>query len=75
MLTSTHASTTTDHVINGQHQRVKKQTGSSAILYVYDESGQLLGEYDETGATIQEYIWHGTTLVGIMKGAATAPAL
>jgi hypothetical protein len=31
---------------------VRKQVGSTTILFIYDESGHLLGEYDASGALI-----------------------
>lgn len=48
------------YAYNGDGQRVRKfdSTGSaSTVIFVYDQSGQLLGEYDQTGTPIREYVW------------------
>jgi len=43
--------------INGLGQRVKKVTGSTTTIFVYDERGRLVGEYDGTGTLVQETVW------------------
>lgn len=52
---------------NGLGQRVSKTTASSTSLFVYDESGRLLGEYDGSGGLIQEHIWLGDRPVGVIS--------
>jgi RHS repeat-associated protein len=51
---------------NALGQRVVKQTGadpnqSQVTLYLYNESGQLIGEYDASGQVTREYIYLDTT--------------
>ncbi|MCS4298242.1 MULTISPECIES: RHS repeat-associated core domain-containing protein [Acinetobacter] len=52
-------------------QRVIKyisNTGVQSVVYfVYNESGQLLGEYDQNRNRIREYIWLGDRLVGMLS--------
>jgi RHS repeat-associated protein len=45
---------------------------ASATIYVYDPSGQLLGEYDELGSVLREYVWLQDTLVAILDGQAAS---
>ncbi len=49
----------TSYVYNALGQRVKKSGGAitSPIYFVYDESGNLVGEYDSSGGLIQETVW------------------
>ncbi len=42
---------------NGQGQRVKKTVSGTSRLYVYDESGRVIGEYDASGTVIAEHGW------------------
>ncbi len=62
-------SRTPNSILNGYDafgQRVIKFTnGSAQVLFVYDESGQLLGEYSADGKVIREYIWLDGLLVGL----------
>jgi RHS repeat-associated protein len=44
-------------LVNALGQRVKKDNGTSATRFVYDEAGRLWGEYSNTGALIQETVW------------------
>lgn len=46
---------------------------TGAAYYVYDESGQLLGEYDAKGAPLYETIYMGLP-VGVNKQTGTAAA-
>lgn len=50
---------------DGLGQRVRKSVANVAIYFVYDESGQLLGEYNQNGSMIREYIWLGNRIVGM----------
>lgn len=43
--------------VNGLGQRVKKVFGGGTTLFVYDDSGHLVGEYDGAGNLVQETIW------------------
>jgi len=56
---------TTQYLINGLGQRVGKNT----TLFVYDESGHLLGEYNG-GAVVQETIWLGDLPVGVITATS-----
>jgi RHS repeat-associated protein len=59
----------TTYVYNGLGQRVKKSGGAitSALYFVYDEAGHLVGEYDSTGALIQETVWLGDIPVATLR--------
>lgn len=52
-------------------QRVIKYSSNngvqSIVYFVYNESGQLLGEYDQNRNRIREYIWLGDRLVGMFS--------
>jgi RHS repeat-associated protein len=54
---------------------VRKQVGSTTILFIYDESGHLLGEYDASGALIQETIWFGDAPAIVLKPNAGSPSI
>src|SRR5262249_58151407 len=50
----------TSFAINGLGERiVKSGNGNSAIEYVYDGTGHLLGEYDNKGQAIEETVYLG----------------
>lgn len=62
---------------DGRNQRVRKIGPPSLVstgeaLFVYDESGQLLGEYDASGKPVYETIYLGSTPVGAMKQTGSA---
>jgi RHS repeat-associated protein len=59
----------TTYVYNALGQRVKKSGGviASAIYFVYDEAGHLVGEYDSSGNLIQETVWLGDTPVATLR--------
>jgi len=75
-LTQVAKGSVTQYAINGLGQRVAKTTttagimGSantiSAVYFVYDEAGHLIGEYDGTGAVIQETVWLDDLPVGVL---------
>ncbi len=44
------------YTYNAQGQRAIKTTASGTTYYMYDTSGQLIGEYDENGQPIKEYV-------------------
>jgi RHS repeat-associated protein len=57
-------------VLNVLGQRVKK-SGTSITLFVYDESGHLLGEYDGSGNLIEETVWMGDVPVATLRPNGT----
>jgi RHS repeat-associated protein len=61
---------TTSYTYNALGQRVSKATGGqSAIHYLYNEAGQLLGEYNVNGQPITQYVWlDGQPLAQITAG-------
>ena len=63
-------SATTTYVLNALGQRVKK-SGTSVTLFVYDESGHLLGEYDGSGNLIEETVWMGYVPVATLRPNGT----
>ncbi|MEA4855005.1 RHS repeat-associated core domain-containing protein [Solidesulfovibrio sp.] len=75
-LTQVTKGSVTQYAINGLGQRVAKTTTTpgaiggantvSAVYFVYDEAGHLLGEYDGTGTVIQETVWLGDLPVGVL---------
>ena len=61
---------TTTYLFNALGQRVKK-SGTSVTLFVYDESGHLLGEYDGSGNLIEETVWMGDVPVATLQPNGT----
>ena len=60
---------TRQYVYNGRGERVAKRNPTvpaGDVLYVYDETGRLLGEYEIGGARIKEYVWLDDTLVAVL---------
>ncbi|HEX7965807.1 MAG TPA: RHS repeat-associated core domain-containing protein [Gammaproteobacteria bacterium] len=55
---------------NGLGQRTGKATTAGASLFVYDESGNLLGEYDSGGNLVQEHIWLDGRPIGVIDPVA-----
>lgn len=62
-------------VPNALGQRIRKSSGGSTRLFVYDESGRLVGEYDQTGALIQETVWLGDIPVATLRPAGTGVSI
>jgi RHS repeat-associated protein len=59
---------TTGYRYNGLGQRVAKTgTTGTAVHYLYDESGKLVGEYDGAGQAIQETVYFGDFPVVVLK--------
>lgn len=65
------------YTYNPLGERVAKTTTTFAFgggnivvprLFVYDESGRLLGEYDEDGSPLLEYHWLGDLVVSLNRG-------
>ncbi len=77
MATASNAGGTVNYLYNAMSLRVAK-TGPTALIpsgaayFVYDESGQLLGEYDANNNPIYETIYLNATPVGVIKQTGTA---
>lgn len=56
------------YVYNGMGEQVQRQT-SITTRFVYDESGQLIGQYNAAGQPIQQYIWMDGVPVGVLTGS------
>ena len=54
-------------LINALGQRVKKGTGPTAIRFVYDERGHLIGEYNDAGSPIRETVWLDDLPVAVIQ--------
>lgn len=68
MATLVKAGVTTTYSVDGLGRRVRKfaSTGSaSTLIFMYDQSGQLLGEYNTIGAAIREYVWLNNTPIAM----------
>lgn len=61
-------SVTTTYGINGLGQRVSKRGAGGLAVFVYDESGHLLGEYDGAGRVLKETVWLDDTPVAVLTG-------
>jgi RHS repeat-associated protein len=59
----------TTYIYNALGQRVKKSGGviASAVYFIYDEAGHLVGEYDGSGNLIQETVWLGDIPVATLR--------
>jgi RHS repeat-associated protein len=59
----------TAYEYNALGQRVKKSGGviASAVHFMYDEAGHLVGEYDSSGNLIQETVWLGDMPVATLR--------
>jgi RHS repeat-associated protein len=73
MKTLKKGSSTETIVWNALGQRVKVSGGTpGTVLYVYDESGHLLGEYTSTGALVEETVWMGDIPVATIRPGTPA---
>ena len=64
----TKAGVTTSFTYDAEKRRIRKVTSagaSSTRIFVYDLSGQLLGEYDQAGVALKEYVWLGSTPIAV----------
>jgi len=57
---------------NGRGERVRKDwffgRGVSQVrVFLYDESGRLLGEYAEDGTPVAQYLWLGNMPIGVIQ--------
>jgi RHS repeat-associated protein len=65
-LTKVGITTTYSHDNLGQRVRKFSSSGTgSTVIFVYNPSGQLLGEYDSTGKALREYVWLGAIPVAV----------
>lgn len=62
------------YTYNGFGEQVQRQT-SVTTRFVYDESGNLIGQYDNTGTPIQQYVWMEGVPVGVLTGTGTGQVL
>jgi RHS repeat-associated protein len=68
MKTAKVGSSTTTYVYNAVGQRVKKSGGvAGTVLYMFDETGHLIGEYSSTGVLVQETVWLGDIPVATIR--------
>jgi RHS repeat-associated protein len=63
-------------IYNALGQMVETSGGAAGtVLYMYDESGHLLGEYSSTGALVEETVWLGDTPVATLRPSGSTVAL
>ncbi len=55
--------------------RTDNASRSHANHFVYDQSGQLLGEYRSNGSVVREYVWLQGMPVAVVDGAAASPQI
>jgi RHS repeat-associated protein len=65
----------TNYVYNALGQLIEKSGNGGTILFMYDESGHILGEYSSTGALIEETIWLGDTPVATLRPSGSTIAI
>jgi RHS repeat-associated protein len=68
------SSIATDDIItkyfhNALGHRVKKTSGASTSLFMYDEAGQLLGEYNSAGNALYETVYLDEQPIAVLKPA------
>ncbi len=63
----TNAQGTTQYRINGLGQRVAKVSGQTGRYFVYNETGQLIGEYTLQGQPVQETVYLGEMPVAVLQ--------
>lgn len=67
MIAASLSGAATSYAVNALGQRVRKTTAGQSRYFVYNESGQLLGEYDNAGGLIQETVWLGDIPVATLR--------
>jgi YD repeat-containing protein len=68
LTTAAQGGNTTTYAYDNAGQRVRKAKNAGTgdtVIFVYDLSGQMLGEYDSTGQAIREYVWLGNMPVAM----------
>lgn len=63
------------YVHNALGQRVKKTVDGVTSYFVYDETGQLIGEYDASGALVEEIVWLGNIPVATLRDCSCGDAI
>lgn len=58
---------TTTYLYNAVGERVRKSGSAGDVVFVYDQSGHLIGEYSGTGTLIQETVWFGNIPVATLR--------
>ena len=66
-LSSATAQGTTSYLYNAVGERVRKSGSANDVVFVYDQSGHLIGEYSGTGTLIQETVWFGDIPVATLR--------
>jgi RHS repeat-associated protein len=63
-------------IYNALGQMAQTSGGAAGtVLYMYDESGHLLGEYSSTGALVEETVWLGDLPVAILQPSGSSVAV
>jgi RHS repeat-associated protein len=63
-------------IYNALGQMVQTSGGAAGtVLYMYDESGHLLGEYSSTGALVEETVWLGDIPVATLRPSGSSVAV
>jgi len=65
---TTHSGTDT-YQYNALGQRVEKTVGGTTTVFVYDETGHLIGEYTPSGTLIAEHIWLNNRPIGVITSS------
>ena len=60
---------TASALYNGLGQRAEKTVNGTTTVFIYDESGHLIGEYTPSGTLIAEHIWLNNQPVGVITPA------
>lgn len=64
---TTSPSATTNYTYDALGQRIAKTSITAVTLFIYDETGHLLGEYDDAGNLVEETIWIGDIPVATLQ--------
>lgn len=68
MVGSATSSSSTTYIYDALGQRIQKSgVPTGTVVFVYDESGHLLGEYNSSGGLIEETVWMGDTPVAVLQ--------
>jgi RHS repeat-associated protein len=65
----------TAYLYNALGQLVEKAGTGGTNMYVYDESGHILGEYDGSGTLIEETVWLGDIPVATLQPNGSSVAI
>jgi RHS repeat-associated protein len=76
MASATASSATTDYLYNALGQRIEKSGGpAGTVLFMYDETGHMIGEYDGSGTLIEETVWMGDVPVATLRPSGSTTAV